>query len=296
MADNVGIDALEVGLVGVNFVLNMIGFDLVAEREGLMKAGLNQFEDFRYLTEKDICDMADDFAMRTIADRRIVFGLGRTKKLVGVLHWIQDCYRADDAPDHANFNMAVLYESLSLTQIRKLDIELVTTYTKAADPGKFKDERKWPEWEKAFVSNYLSVIPGVNGIPLSYVVQEEENPAEDIIYDTFNERMINRAPLTGQYYIADARRVLNLLYGYLQGDENTESWIRSIARFQDGRRDVMALRRHYAGEGNSTRRIADAKKIKYTLHYKTERALPFNKFLHQGRQIPGLQIFIFNQL
>ncbi len=42
---------------------------------------------------------------------------------------------------------------------------------------------------------------------------------------------------------------------------------------------MMALRRHYAGEGNSTRRIADAKKIQTTLHYKTERALPFNKFL-----------------
>jgi hypothetical protein len=42
----------------------------------------------------------------------------------------------------------------------------VDTNSKAADPGKFKDERKWPEWSKAF-TNYLSVIPGVNGIPLS---------------------------------------------------------------------------------------------------------------------------------
>ena len=42
---------------------------------------------------------------------------------------------------------------------------------------------------------------------------------------------------------------------------------------------MIALRRHYAGEGNSTRRIADAKRIQNTLHYKTEQALPFNKFL-----------------
>jgi hypothetical protein len=141
MADNVGIVALKVGLVGVDFVFDMIGCDLVAEREGLMDAGLNQFEDFRYLTEKDIRDTADDFVKRTIADGRIVFGLGRTKKLVGVLHWIQDCSRADDVPDHANFNKALLYESLSLAQIRKLDIELVTSNTKAANPGKFKDEQ-----------------------------------------------------------------------------------------------------------------------------------------------------------
>ena len=111
---------------------------------------------------------------------------------------------------------------MSLAQIRKFDNELVTSNTKAADP----------EWEKAFI-NYLSVIPGVNGITLSYVVPQEENPAEDIIYDRLNERMINRAPLTGQYYIADARRVHNLLLRYLQG-ENPKTWIRSIARFQDG--------------------------------------------------------------
>ena len=90
--------------------------------------------------------------------------------------------------------------------------------------------------------------------------------------------MINRALLNGQYYIADSRRVHNLIIGFLQG-ENTENWIRNIAKYQDGRRDMIALRRHYAGEGTSTRRIADTKRIPNTLHYKTERTLPFNKFL-----------------
>mgnify|MGYP006167170513 FL=1 len=42
---------------------------------------------------------------------------------------------------------------------------------------------------------------------------------------------------------------------------------------------MIALCRHYAGEGNSTRRIADAKRIQNTLHYKTEQALLLNKFL-----------------
>ena len=185
--------------------------------------------------------------------------------------------RARDIPNHKNFDEETMYAALSLAQIRKSDIELVTTNSKAADPGKFKDERKWPEWEKAFI-NYLSVIPGVNGIPLSYVVQELENPTPGTEYATFNERMINWALLNGQYYIADTRRVHNLIIGFLQG-ENTENWICNIAKYQDGRRDMIALCRHYAGEGNSTRRIADAKRIQNTLHYKTEQALPFNKFL-----------------
>lgn len=266
-----------VELVGVDFVLEAIGFDTAVQRGRIREAGLNDFDDFRYLVEKDIREMASEFGKRTAAQGHIFFGLGRTKKLTGVMHWVQDCYRTGDTPDHTNFTTAAMFEALSLAQVRESDIDLVTTNSKAADPGKFKDERKWPEWEKAFI-NYLSVIPGVNGIPLAYVVREVEVPADDAEYASANERLIMRAPLEGQYYLADTRRVHTLLIGFLHG-ENTESWIRSIARYQDGRRDMIALRRHYAGEGNSTRRIGDAKKIQASLHYKSERALPFHKFL-----------------
>jgi hypothetical protein len=71
---------------------------------------------------------------------------------------------------------------------------LVDTNTKAANPGKFRDESKWPELNKAF-TNYLSVIPGVSGIPLSYVIRDDEEPDEDGMYLSFNERMISGAVL-----------------------------------------------------------------------------------------------------
>jgi hypothetical protein len=114
-------------LVGMDYVLNAIGFVNEDERAGIMESGIGNFEDFRYLVEKDIRDMAEEFAKRTIAGGRIVFGLGRIKRLTGVMHWIQDCFRASDAPHHANFNDEALYQALSLAQIRKSDIELVTT-------------------------------------------------------------------------------------------------------------------------------------------------------------------------
>ena len=221
--------------------------------------------------------MAEEFGKRTMANGRIVFGLGRTTKLIGAMHWVQDCYRSNDPPESVAFNEQALYEALSLSQVRKADIDLVATNAKAVEPGKFKDERKWPEWEKAF-ANYLAVIPGVTGIPLSYVIREHDAPENRREYSSLTDRMIARASLQGQFFVADAKRVHNLLLGFLQG-ENTENWIRSVARYQDGRRDMEALRRHYAGEGNSTRRIADAKQIQQSLHYKSERALSFSKFL-----------------
>lgn len=289
LVPNPGLDAAAAGqqvippvmvgepLVGVDFLLDAIGFHNPAERLRLMEAGMADYEDFRHLVEKDIREMAEEFSKRTAANGRMTFGLGRTKKLTGLMHWIQDCFRTDDVPDHTLFDDVALAEAQSRAHIRKSDLDLVDTNAKAADPGKFKDERKWHEWEQAF-ANYLSVIPGVNGIPLSYVIREEAEPLEGVEYVSFTERMVSRAPHNGPYFMADSRRVHNLITGYLQG-ELTESWIRPLARYHDGRRDMIALRNHYAGEGNSTRRIAEARRIQTTLHYKNERALPFRKFL-----------------
>ena len=80
------------------------------------------------------------------------------------MHWIQDCFHASNDPDSITFDEGALAEAQSHALVCKSDIDLVDTNSKAADPNKFKDEHKWPEWSKAFV-NYLSVIPGVNGIP-----------------------------------------------------------------------------------------------------------------------------------
>ena len=60
-----------------------------------------------------------------------------------------------------------------------MEDDQVDTISKAADPGKFKDERKWPDWEPAFV-NYLSTIPGSYHVPLSYVIQEQEDLDDDL--------------------------------------------------------------------------------------------------------------------
>ena len=134
-------------LVRVAHVLLAIGFEVAVERTNIMAAGISEFEDFRYLVEKDIRDMADEFGKRSMANGKIVFGLVRTKKWTGVMHWVQDCcHRVNDVPDHNDFNVEILYQSLSLAQIRKSDMDLVATNSKAANPGKFKDERKWPEW------------------------------------------------------------------------------------------------------------------------------------------------------
>ena len=42
---------------------------------------------------------------------------------------------------------------------------------------------------------------------------------------------------------------------------------------------MKALRDHFKGEGNATRRIAEAERLHESLHYKNERSLSFEVFL-----------------
>ena len=61
--------------------------------------------------------------------------------------------------------------------------------------------------------------------------------------------------------------------------ESAEQWIKDLAPRVDGRRDMEALCNHYGGKGNASRRIATAEMLHDSLHYKSERSLPFSMFL-----------------
>ena len=112
--------------------------------------------------------------------------------------------------------------------------------SKAADPGKFKDEREWPDWEPAFV-NYLSMIPGSYHVPLSYGVGEREDPDHNRDFgDDFVSEMIACAPLHGAHFRTDSRHTHQLLKTFLVA-ETAEQWIKNLEPHVDGRRDIVAL-------------------------------------------------------
>ena len=48
---------------------------------------------------------------------------------------------------------------------------------------------------------------------------------------------------------------------------------------------MAALRAHFAGEGNATRNLAEDDRLKETLHYKSERGMPFETFLTQMQKM-----------
>ena len=90
--------------------------------------------------------------------------------------------------------------------------------------------------------------------------------------------------MSGPAFDADKRKVHQLIASFTKG-ELSEDWLKPVASRQDGREDMKALKRHFAGEGNATRRIAVAERLRETLHYRNERALSFEVFLSKVQKM-----------
>ena len=68
----------------------------------------------------------------------------------------------------------LLNNAIQRAKIREKFQDDSVTKAKESSPGSLKSEPKWLEWETKLI-NYLSTIPGVDGVPFSYVIREEEN-------------------------------------------------------------------------------------------------------------------------
>ena len=145
-------------------------------------------------SDKAMNNMAPDFAERTVqSGDRINFGIRRTKKLIGLTHWVQDFYRLSSIPSIEGLFQVTfstqLERALDRERARERLIDQSNISAKVASPGLLENERKWKEWETRF-QNYLSTLIGVNGIPLSYVTRENEIPIPGAIYSNFMDETV----------------------------------------------------------------------------------------------------------
>ena len=286
-----GNDIIPIGINeddSVQQIIHWIGFVTNTQRTAVFDDSIGSWDDIRMFSEKDMNNMARDFAGRTAqGGGRINFGIRRTKKLIGLAHWVQDFYRIYSTLSIEGLSQVTfstqLERALERQRARERLIDQSSISAKAASPGLLENERKWKEWETRF-DNYLSTLIGVNGIPFSYVTRESEIPIAGAVYSNFMDETVACAPLTGQHYETDSYSVFQQILSFTTG-QPSEDWIKSTKRYSDGRRSTMALRDHFAGEGNATRNLSEAERLRDSLFYRGERAMQFETFLTQMQKM-----------
>ena len=264
-----------------------IGFRTPIALDVLRDDGLESFSDIRMMTEQDISTMATSFAGRTAANGRMHFGTRRIKYLKAMTHWVRDFYRVSSVPSIIGLCEDTLKPLMDRAAaraiVRKNMAEQTKTSAEAASPGPLENEKQWKHWEEKFV-NYAKSHIGANGIPLSYVVRENDQPHTNGNHPDFVAETIACAPLSGEYYQADSTSVFNMIVSFTTGQPSGD-WIKSTLKHSDGRRSMEALRKHFAGEGNATRNLAEAERLHESIHYKNERAMTFEVFLTQCQKM-----------
>ena len=268
-------------------ILHWIGFRTDEQKESLREDSFESYHDIQSLTEKEVTTMATNFASRTAANGRIIFGTRRTKFLKSLVHWTQDFVRVSEDPSIVGLTEATFRAQLDRASkradVRKTLREQTKTSAEAASPGSLENEKQWKQWEEKFC-NYARSHIGVLGVPLSYVIREDEEPDTETEFTDFVSRTIACAPLEGEYYTADRMSVFNMIVSFTTGQPSGD-WIKSTLRFSDGRRSMTALRQHFAGEGNASRNMAEADRLHESLMYKSERAMSFEVFLTQCQKM-----------
>lgn len=113
----------------------------------------------------------------------------------------------DDQQDPQLFEEALVLAK-HRAEARRYQKDNSKTLSEAAEPKPLKDEKDWFEFVDQFYI-YLSAIPGVQGVPLAYVIRTNDDPDHDREWgdDEFDEQMIKCAPLEGPAFVTDAQTV-----------------------------------------------------------------------------------------
>ena len=267
-------------------ILKWIGF--TSSEAKIIIRDIPTLEALASLKVKKIETTISEYAKREDRAERLTVGLARRERLLGAMHWTQDCYRLRLPLDLDDFNKKTFLETLALANDRadmreelKSQSEVIA---KDAAPGPLKADKSWEKWEKQ-LKTYLSSIIGAYGIPIVYVIREDETSTLEQVADlSYLQQCIAMVPLSGYKYTVDALSVHKIIAASVEG-ELSEDWIADVKKYGDGRKSFRALWAHFEGAGKTSRRIAQAEKIRTTIFYKNERALPFSTFLNRLQQM-----------
>ena len=93
-------------------------------------------------------------------------------------------------------------------------------------------------------TNYSRSRNGASGVPLSYVICENDHPDNTGNHPDFVTKTVACAPLPVEYYMADRTSVFNMIVSFTTVQPSGD-WIKYTLRYSDGRRSMEALRQAF---------------------------------------------------
>ena len=136
-------------------------------------------------------------------------------------------------------------------------------------PDKFTTDMRWRDWADEYI-NYLKFCPGTDGIPLSYIIRDNNTPTPTT-GASFLKVWVATAPHYGDTYGVDSESVHTSLTKSISGHDEAEAAIQAVKYQNDGRAVWKALVTYFEGEGIYAYDFTQAEDDFYTLKYTGEK-------------------------
>ena len=188
--------------------------------------------------------------------------------------WVKHQYRMGRDPSSVRFEPNRAYDILERATTHDQYLAKHEAISAAAKPEKLTKDIRWDDWYPSF-QNYLRAIPGRNGIPLLYVIRDDDEP-NDMAKEDYLDEYVLRAKLSGEAYIADRKEVHTYITNLIAQNEEAEAVVKILENERDGRKDWKSLKLHYEGQGVFTSKIVNAEKDIDNLIYIGEKAAHMN--------------------
>ena len=229
-------------------------------------------DSFTAVKNKTFSDLDEDlkgFSILTVNQGQLRFQPGIKHNLRAFIQWTRDEFRMSRDPADTVFPVANVAILLDQYRTHKQFVDNAELMSKAAKPRDFTNEMKWTDWEPTLVG-YLKTLPGRDGVPLAYIIRNNEVPDPTPMADFLDEYVAN-APLTGDTYAMDNAQVATLIKSFVVGNTEAETKIQTLATPSDGRGIYRTLKEHYAGQGVYAIDLRDAEGLIENLYYTGEK-------------------------
>ena len=262
--------------------------------EEVVEEGIDTFEDFVEMSDKDITGMCDKIrspggmikrggrgngANDLVPNRGIKIGFIAEKNLRNARFYIYHMDRIQRPFVPGDVTLPIIREFWTKRfELEKEGTKADTTKEEIKPLKKDGDVRKSLEDLDNLLMNRL----GAGGSPLAYVTRKEialpenvageEDPGQGL--PSLQEELIRRTRHDGPHWDADNQAVWNVVRALTHGGPGW-NWVSKHAKKRDGRAAYMDLKKHYLGSSFVAKTISDATTDLKTIFY-TGKSKNFN--------------------
>jgi hypothetical protein len=233
-------------------------------------------------TADGIKDACEAYSKRGPENQRFVVTRTTLKRITALMHWVKDRHRLAEntafvAADTTRASFILELEAAANRALyRKDQKKLGESMVNKDFQVQLKSRAQWERWSVDLETTLHSII-GTQGVPLSYIIRENDNPVLDGLA-TWETKAISGAPVIGVAFKQDAATAHRLIVNNISEDSDAYTYIKPMLRHEDGRRDIKALRARYLNTSTRQETINEANQVLDNLTYRNERSMTFEKF------------------